>query len=270
MSGLSEQQITDTLRRFQQWLRQVAAELETCGGDEASGNGATEAALAGASQPGFIQLVEQFTALRHECKLQTKSVRTLSEQTEAAVTTLKDALARLQAAEAAQATNAQRTAQPLVEALMEVDEAVQRGRVAINIARQRVLEDLAGQVRAELEELRRRQPAWRRWLCRDWYAAATELLIQRTALLYRDIFDSLVEGYGLVLNRLQRAMAKAQLYRIECVGKSVDPHTMTVVEAVADPLRPPGMVIEEVRPGYYWRDQVLRCAEVRAVGGKIC
>ena len=52
-------------------------------------------------------------------------------------------------------------------------------------------------------------------------------------------------------------MKKAELYRIECVGKPVDPNLMTVVEVVDDPLRPPGLVVEEVRPGYYWKDKVI-------------
>ena len=43
---------------------------------------------------------------------------------------------------------------------------------------------------------------------------------------------------------------------------------MTVVEVVDDPLRPPGLVVEEMRPGYYWKDKVIRFAEVRAVQGR--
>jgi molecular chaperone GrpE len=84
-------------------------------------------------------------------------------------------------------------------------------------------------------------------------------------MAHRDIFDSLLEGYGLMLSRLQRAMTKAELYRIQCVGKPADPNLMTVVEAVDDPLRPPGLVIDELRPGYYWKGKVIRFAEVRAV-----
>jgi molecular chaperone GrpE (heat shock protein) len=43
---------------------------------------------------------------------------------------------------------------------------------------------------------------------------------------------------------------------------------MTVVEVVDDPLHPPGLVVDELRPGYYWKDKVLRFAEVRAVQGR--
>ena len=45
-------------------------------------------------------------------------------------------------------------------------------------------------------------------------------------MLDRDFFDSLAEGYQLILGRLGRAMKQADLYRIECVGKLVrsQPH----------------------------------------------
>ena len=142
------------------------------------------------------------------------------------------------------------------------------GRAVIDTARRRILEDLAGQVQEQVDHLLLRLPWWRRWLCRSWCRGAGEILIQRMALAHRDIFDSLIEGYSLILNRLQRAMQKAELYRIECVGKVVDPNLMTVVEVLDDPLRPPGLVVEEVRPGYYWKGKVLRFAEVRAVQGR--
>ena len=155
-----------------------------------------------------------------------------------------------------------------MESLAELDEALRRGRAVIDTARRRVLEDLAGPIQEQLDALLFRMPSWRRWLCRSWCRGAKKALVDRMALANRDIFDSLVEGYNLILNRLQRAMQKAELYRIECVGRSADPNLMTVVEVVDDPLRPPGLVIEEVRPGYYWKGKVLRFAEVRAVQGR--
>jgi molecular chaperone GrpE (heat shock protein) len=60
-------------------------------------------------------------------------------------------------------------------------------------------------------------------------------------------------------------MAREDLVRIACVGKPADPHAMTVVEAIDDPARAPGTVVEEIRPGYLWKGKVLQYAEVRAV-----
>ncbi len=64
----------DILHRFQQWLTQANQELEQVGE-------APSAVPAEAPAPpvGVLQLVEAFTALRHELKLQTKSARGLEE-----------------------------------------------------------------------------------------------------------------------------------------------------------------------------------------------
>jgi molecular chaperone GrpE len=206
--------------------------------------------------------------LRHEVKLETKSSRGLAERTEQAIAAMQRAVEAFRSVEVKEADAGRSAVKPLVESLADLDEALRRGRAVIDAARRRVLEDLAGRVREELQGLFLRLPPWRRWLLRRLRRGVVEVLVRRSAEVHREIFDALVEGYGLMLGRLERAMKKADLYRIECVGKLADPNLMTVVEAVDDPLRPPGLVIEEVRPGYYWKGKVLRFAEVRAVQGR--
>lgn len=253
----------DVVNRFRQWLEEVRAEADALPDGEDFPAGPPEA-----PPVGLRQLVEEFTALRHEVKLQTKSSRGLAERTEQALAAMQQAAELFRAVEAQEAEAGRRAAQPLVESLMELDEALGRGRAVIATARRRILEDLAGAVQEQLDDALRRLPPLRRWLCRAWCRQARETLVTRTALVYREIFDSLVEGYDLLLGRLGRAMKKAELYRIECVGKPADPNLVTVVEVVDDPMRPPGLVVEEVRPGYYWKGKLLRFAEVRAVQGR--
>jgi molecular chaperone GrpE len=251
------------LDRFRRWLEEARAEAEGLGEE---GEGPAE--QPGNRQVGLLQLVEQFTALRHEVKLETKSSRGLAERIGQALAAIEQAAQAFRAVEAKEAEADRRAAKPLVESLVELAEALARGRAVIDTARRRILEDLAGEVQEQLDNLLLRLPWWRRRLCRSWCRGARETLVERAALAHRDIFDSLIEGYNLILNRLGRAMQKAELYRIECVGKTVDPNLMTVVEVIVDPLRPPGLVVEEVRPGYYWKGKVLRFAEVRAVQGR--
>ncbi len=250
------------LDRFRQWLEEARSEADGLPEEGSLTDPLDDQGV------GLLQLVEEFTALRHEVKLQTKSSRGLAERTEQVLAAQQQAVDLFRADQTKHAEADSGAARPLVESLMELDEALRRGRAVIDTARCRVLEDLAGPLQAQLDQLLLRMPAWRRWLCRSWYRGARETLVQRMGLAYRDIFDSLVEGYDLILNRLQRAMKKAELYRIECVGRRVVPNLMTVVEVVDDPLRPPGLVVEELRPGYFWKDQVIRFAEVRAVQGQ--
>jgi len=264
--------------RFRDWLneaRKQADSLESNNGDgDNDGNENDGAENDGAEEDlyaaGLFQLVEQFTAMRHELKLQTKSSRTLEEQNDAALEAMRQAIAEFRSVEAKESQAAQKAVEPLIETLIDLDEALRRGKAVIENARRRLLEDLAGQLQDQLDDLLRRQPLWRRWICRRWYDSVREILLQRAALGHRGVFDSLLEGYELILKRLQRAMKKEEIYRIVCLGKPADPGTMRILEVVDDPMQPPGLVVEEVRPGYYWKHKVIRFAEVRAVQGKTC
>ena len=233
------------LGRFRQWLEETRREADGAAG----GCGGFGRARRRRGPSGCCNWSEEFTALRHEVKLQTKSSRGVAERTEQALAAMQQAIELFRSVEAKETEAGQRAAKPLVESLIELDEALGRGRAVIDAARRRMLEDLAGHIQEQLDDLLLRLPVWRRWLCRSWCRRARDILIQRIGLTYRDIFDSLVEGYDLILGRLQRAMKKAELYRIECVGRQVDPNLMTVVEVVDDPLRPPGLVVDQIRPG---------------------
>ena len=250
------------LTRFRRWLDEAHAEADALGEDGGVIPGEAEV-----SYPGLLRFVEEFTALRHELKLQTKSARGLQEQTEIIVRAMQEAIEQFRSVEANQAEAADRAAKPLVEALVELDEALQRGRKVIETARQRILEDAAGRMHQQLDDLFRGQSLLKRWLCRRWHRATRQICLEHATGIHRSIFESLLEGYGLILNRLGRAMRKHEIYRMQCVGKPADPNSMTVVEVVDDPLQPPGLVVEEVRPGYYWKGKVLRFAEVRAIQG---
>ncbi|RCK80920.1 MAG: hypothetical protein OZSIB_2808 [Candidatus Ozemobacter sibiricus] len=48
------------------------------------------------------------------------------------------------------------------------------------------------------------------------------------------------------------------------VGQKVDPHRHQVAEAVAAPGHPPETIIEQLKPGWVWHDELLRPAEVKA------
>ena len=266
-----------TLARFREWLEQIRAEAEAIGGDTAPAGDSPKGTVPFSSNENrdspppvdspvlsLVDLVREFTALRHEVKLQTKSARNLEEQTAAAVEALGAAARQFESVEPRETEAAERAAAPLVETLADLDEALQRGQEVMEGARRRILDQSAAQFHRELEDLYARQPAWKRWLCRGWHKAIGELE-RRMAQTNRQILDSLVEGYGLARGRLQRAMAREGLRRMACIGRPVDPHTMTVVEAVEDPGQAPGTVVDEIRPGYLWNSRVLRFAEVRAV-----
>jgi molecular chaperone GrpE len=79
----------------------------------------------------------------------------------------------------------------------------------------------------------------------------------------RQVLTSLLTGYTMSLQRLERALRQHGLEPIEAVGVPFDPERMEAVEAVRDSGRPSGEVLEEVRRGYLWNGRVFRYAQVR-------
>jgi hypothetical protein len=79
----------------------------------------------------------------------------------------------------------------------------------------------------------------------------------------QQMLGSLVTGYKMSVQRIDRALEQLGLEPISAVGQSFDPEYMEVLEAVPDSGYPPGEVLEEVRRGYVWRGRVFRYAQVR-------
>lgn len=249
------------LARFRDWLDEARSEGESLEQDASK--------HPPADPVGLYQLVEQFTALRQDVKLLAKSTRGTEERNEATLLSLGAAIEQFRGVQAKEEEAADKAARPLVEAFVELDESLVRGRRAIVQAKQRILEDVsAGLIEAgrRLDDLFRTQPWWRRLLCRPWHRAAKAVYASGTLDTYRNIFDSLLEGYDLIQDRTHRAMRQLSIARMECLGQLADPNRMNVVEVISDVTRRPGTVIEEIRPGYCWQGRVVRFAEVKAVG----
>jgi molecular chaperone GrpE len=86
--------------------------------------------------------------------------------------------------------------------------------------------------------------------------------IERASQRLDQLIEAVITGYGMSLQRLERALEHSGLEAIPCVGEPFDPERMEVVAAVADSDRSPGEVIEEVRRGYLWHGRVFRYAQV--------
>jgi molecular chaperone GrpE len=254
----------ELLHRFRDWLDQTRTASAALEGeppdDELKG------------EPiGLLQLVEQLTALRHDVKLLTKAARSDEERHEATLLSMQAAIEQFRLVEPEREESAAKAARPLVEALVELDESLTRGRRVIEQARGQLQQQLHAELteaRDRLDQLYNMQPRWRRRLCRAWHEATRDVYSARTIQSARSMFDSLLEGYDLIQNRLSRTMDEQSIVRIQCVGSLADPNRMTVLETLSDPSRPPGTVIAEIRPGYSWRGKVFRFAEVTAVAQK--
>jgi molecular chaperone GrpE len=70
------------------------------------------------------------------------------------------------------------------------------------------------------------------------------------------------EGIGIMARRLDRILSDRRVSRFELVGRLFDPRTARAVGTRPDERFGPGIVVEEVRAGYLWDDDLLRTAEV--------
>jgi len=71
------------------------------------------------------------------------------------------------------------------------------------------------------------------------------------------------EGQIMSLKRFEQLLQRHQVKIINCTGQLLDPVTMTAVETGEAPELANGIVLEELRKGFLYQEQVLRLAEVK-------
>ncbi|MFO0877892.1 MAG: nucleotide exchange factor GrpE [Gemmataceae bacterium] len=76
------------------------------------------------------------------------------------------------------------------------------------------------------------------------------------------------EGLRVLQARARQCLSDHGIEVIACVGQPLDPRLHRVVEVIAAP-GPSETIVQQVRPGYLWRGQVLREAEVVTVSGPV-
>jgi len=74
---------------------------------------------------------------------------------------------------------------------------------------------------------------------------------------------SFKKGQSMTLKRFEQLLQRYNVYAIDCIGKLLDPRTMSAVEIAHDPKLANGIVIEELRKGFLFEEYVLRLAEVK-------
>lgn len=255
MTQLADEQL---LERFRHWLESTR--------DAAAGLAAQDLApLDGAMEKvGLYRLVEEFTALRHETKLQTRSARGLEEQIDKLLAALRESLETIRSIEPKEAEAAWSAGKGLALALTELDESLDRAVGQLEKIVERVARDSEETLLEQLDRhyLRR---SWLARLCsRGYHRRVRDMLIQSRAASQRpQLLAAMIEGFRLVQQRSARLLAAEDIVRIATLGEPVDPDTMVVLETIDAP-EYAGMVVEEVRRGYTWNGRLLRCAEVRA------
>ena len=75
--------------------------------------------------------------------------------------------------------------------------------------------------------------------------------------------ESFGQGQEITLKRFEQCLQRRRVYPIDCLGKPFDARSMNTLEIGSDPQLDNGIVLEELRKGFLFGDQVLRLAEVK-------
>jgi molecular chaperone GrpE len=207
-------------------------------------------------------LLGHFVALRQEVNLQTRAVRAQQEQNAELVGRLGQAVEALSRPRPEPAADDK--VRPLLNTLVELHDALLLANKEVARTRETLLPALEAMAGEDPEPPTARS-FWQRWLHPGEPEKprpspdATERV--RAAL------SALVTGYGMSLERAERALRKHGLEPISAAGRPFDPELMEAVDAVAASGRPAGEVLDEVRRGYLWNGRVFRCAQVRVARG---
>jgi molecular chaperone GrpE len=225
-------------------------------------------------------LLAQFVALRHEVNLQTRAVRAQQEQNADTLEQFGQAVQTLQqTAEGARRADAlvrDEQIRPVLKTLVDLADALGLARREILRLQQKSwssLERLAVLLEPQLPSTEQARPGfWARWFGSRRHQTDDQMsqlrqergqLLEAATAQVAQLLESVLTGYSMSLQRVERALQNHGLEPMACTGEPFDPETMEVIEVVADSGRPSGEVLEEVRAGYSWQGRVFRFAQVR-------
>jgi molecular chaperone GrpE len=209
-------------------------------------------------------LVAEFTALRQEVKLQTRATRTQLEQHAQVLQQLEKQAHILEEEQKPAVTEAQKDEllRPLLKTLVEAYDALALACREVKRV-QKNTNDLASKATAEAPT-RRWWQLWKSPAGRD--IRKVDRAGHEQA---QQVLASVLMGYDMGLQRLERALTHSELEPIRCLGEAFNPECMEVVDVVVEPGRQNMEVLEEVRPGYRWRGRLFRAAQVRVCRGEV-
>jgi len=205
-------------------------------------------------QFGLLDVVEAFTAMRHEWRTQSKQNRDLAQSMQAST----ELLTRIESTldQKLSATTGDGDLQRLISLVIDLDISLTRAVEATSDSAGTTEQtELLANVRGSYEQ----SGFFSRLFSRKIYQRIIAAIQNESHCEP----NSTVEGVRLVLNRLRRMMSEQNLTRVETVGQTFDGETMKAISAMESNQDDSGVVVEEITPAYFYNGQLVRVAEVR-------
>lgn len=209
---------------------------------------------------GAMDIVEAFTTLRHELKLQVRGGRELQQSLQDTFIRLEQ---RITSQPTSQSENGASESRKMAEAIADIEESLQR---AIESVVQRPVIALSERcVLRRYDELVAKAPWIARTFAGTWLEELRAGLAQSIEAEKKSepSQDASHRGLELLLARVHRLMKQFEIERVNVLHKAFDAETMNAIDMIVAPSVPSSHVAQQLRPLYLWRNNTLRCAEVR-------
>jgi molecular chaperone GrpE len=228
---------------------------------------------------GLVDVIEAFTAMRHEFRTQSTEDRKLAEQLAAATGRIDQLEKKIQSSVdrnpqslAVTSSNpaddlASGILRRLCESLAEIDHHLSRTvETAVQSLGQGDQADgqrdrAAEHFRQQIDHQLKRTGWCRRWFVLSW----ARQLQQSFAPLPESASattSATVSALQMLRERVARLVCDAGIERIDVTGKPFDGSLMNAVDSVASDNYPGGHVVLQHSPAYRWRQTIVRYAEV--------
>ncbi len=224
--------------------------------DDAPPTMAPSSAAPPAPQFGLLEVIEAFTAMRHEFRTQTRENRPLVESVTAASESLRAIESTLD--QKLDALAADSGSQSLLEIIIDLDIGLQRA-VDATSDRMTESENQHTELRNSIRCLFHQSGFMQRWLAKRFFQDVIDAINSS----YQPKPDPTAEGIRMLLGRLRRMMAEKGVERVDTTGKPFDARIMQAISSVASETVPAGNVAEEISPAYNYQGRLVRFAEVK-------
>ena len=205
-------------------------------------------------QFGLLDVVEAFTAMRHEWRTQSKQNRDLAQSMQAST----ELLTRIESTldQKLLATTGDGDLRKFISLVIDLDISLTR---AVEATSESVVETNKTELLANIRRKYEQSGFFGRLFSRKLYQQIVDEIQSESHIQP----NATIEGVRLVLNRLRRMMSEQNLTRVETVGTPFDGETMKAISAVESSQADSGVVVQEIAPAYFHNGQLVRVAEVR-------
>ena len=209
---------------------------------------------------GAVDIVEAFTTLRHELKLQVRGGRELQQSLIDMIQRLEQRITSLPTSTSANISSESRK---LAEAIAEIEEGLQRAIESIVQKSESARSDI--NVLNRYDAMVAKAPWIAKTFAGNWLEDLRAGLAHSIATAKRadSTQDATHRGLELLLARVHRLMQQCEIERVNVLHQPFDAESMNAIDLIVDPQVPSAHVAQQLRPLYRWRSNTLRCAEVR-------